>query len=942
MSDNEQEQHEEPEVDQKLGDVEDPHYEDAESELKFELNVSVVKARNLKTYKIVPPAEEEEPAKKGKKAEEEEEKPIEYSTDPPNTFASYSCLLPSHAYDIQGQISYGSATPEYGWTKLHKLLKTEKCLDFLCSKPLRIEVNEVDDPPEDDNEAIPEPGICAQYFADVDMINLFSQGETKVEGWFPLSRIWPEDQPKKRRKAVTPDEGESTDVTPDPSRPSTVPGTPPLPPEIFISISLSEPLFSDEEFSKIAVCTVSCDKLCGLPGDWIEEFERIEAAKEKRRQEREAAAAKGGKPAGKGKGAKDETGEKSRGKPPDPDADCEKYSYCLAYDLPLTGEDEENDIHHSVETLQMPEVQPLEAVLDVEEDDDDSKPKDKTQEKKEAERKAQLQKEAAERAAGAETARKAARFVPWNFFRRTFLSEAAVKAFHRSVKKALPFQMKVFREHFIPAENSDGKKSKTPAPAAQEDGPSITKGHIGEVSFDLRKLLKEGETSFSSEAAVKMSEDTVEAAKAELETKLAELREEAAQGKKGRNKNGEVDDEILALEQSEPDTFIAANTHLTVTIQLSRPLLPVQLHPKLLPKDIVPPRQPPLVEWPSAESEFSAETVDMLRKLARQFAKTSEQFGWDDTDELALKRKRALLYTVNKTGLYFQMKESLKPSIVRITHDIRKQEAEAAKFGRGQSIPTSGPIPADQLPRLLTALHARLSDHATVALNKYLSNDPAVKVSRFGNSEAGNGSQDNVLKITALGDFTPSELKRLAEEAELCDDFESAADYHNRRVLMREEGTENRLPNPDKWEPDDCPAHWYDFGLFWLRRQNQGEAERCFKEAISVTSNYLPALLAYGSNLLNTGDFERAEVLIRAAVSAQPEHWFTNALQGLYLESCEEEALSQESYAKAFELFDSQFGQGEEKQEGTNEVDAILHDLICNKQSTCHILKQQV
>ena len=74
----------------------------------------------------------------------------------------------------------------------------------------------------------------------------------------------------------------------------------------------------------------------------------------------------------------------------------------------------------------------------------------------------------------------------------------------------------------------------------KQDGPSITKGHIGEVSFDLRKLLKEGETSFSSEAAVKMSEDTVEAAKAELETKLAELREEAAQGKKGRNKNGEV------------------------------------------------------------------------------------------------------------------------------------------------------------------------------------------------------------------------------------------------------------------------------------------------------------------------------------------------------------------------------------------------------------------
>merc|ERR1712086_148356 len=67
---------------------------------------------------------------------------------------------------------------------------------------------------------------------------------------------------------------------------------------------------------------------------------------------------------------------------------------------------------------------------------------------------------------------------------------------------------------------------------------------------------------------------------------------------------------------------------------------------------------------------------------------------------------------------------------------------------------------------------------------------------------------------------------------------------------------------------------------------------------------------AYGAVLLDSGDLERAEVFVRAGVTLAPDHFLTRALEGLYLEVAEEEALSRESYARAFELFNEYTGNG--------------------------------
>lgn len=939
-------------AEEKPKDIQDPAYDSAADDQKFDLTVSVLRARNLRSYKILPPPEEEEVQTKGKKPtkvkEEEEDVPIAYSTEPPATFPSIHALLHSNnSYIVKGNLVTDKANPEYGFNKLHRLLKSERSLDFLCCTPLKIEVTEVDPPPEpsedDDAKEPDEPDICATYTVAVDLLALL-QGETNIEGWFPLVRTWPVEElsvPKKdfRPKTGATDDGKIKSVVEE------QPETPPPPPEVYICIMVPEPILSEDELSKTAIVTVSVDRIDGLPTTWIDEYEKLEETNTKKRVEEADKKAKEDK---KVKGAKGAGVEKKtpRGPPKNPGITNETFFFELSYQLPLTGDGEQNEISCQVDKLVMPPPQPdaapLEPEPEVQEFETVKGKPDKAAEKKAQENAARLKKEAEDRVQAAIQKQRYSRYVPLNFSRRTFLSENAAKAFHKSVKMAVPFKIVLTRERYTPAPLAEAGAKKVKKTDDAPDAPIRKKSLMGQVIMDLRVFLKEGETGLAQEYPVKMSADTLILATEERENSLVALREEALQGKKGRNKNGEVDEEIVALEARPADFYISAKTRFTVNLQFSRPLTAIQLYPKLLPRDLIPPRQPPLLEWPSAELEFDVETTEVIRKLARQFAVSANTVGWDADAALAQKRKRLLLYSVNKSGAYYQMKEALKPAVVRIAKEIRQKEAKMKGL---TDVDLDSSLSAEELPRLLTKLHAQLTDQLHLTLNKYMSQDPGQKNSRFiSRDKATSTGSTNVLKVTSLGNFTPIQLKTLAMEAELCDDFESASDYHERRVKLPMAG---KTPNLENWEPEDCAEHWYDFALFWSRRQNIAEAERCFKQAISIDTQHIPSLLAYGAVLMDQGDLERAEVMIRGVVLAETNHFITRAIEGLYLETNEEEALARESYAKAFELFDqlklekkhkTSVQQQEEEKEAfipfklrRGVCDVVLQELVCNK-----------
>jgi hypothetical protein len=58
------------------------------------------------------------------------------------------------------------------------------------------------------------------------------------------------------------------------------------------------------------------------------------------------------------------------------------------------------------------------------------------------------------------------------------------------------------------------------------------------------------------------------------------------------------------------------------------------------------------------------------------------------------------------------------------------------------------------------------------------------------------------------------------------------------------------------------------------RPKDQGKAEECFREALTLDNNHLLSLLALGSLMWHRNYLTKAEVLLRSAIELHPEQEF--------------------------------------------------------------------
>lgn len=786
---------------------------------------------------------------------------------------------------VQSQVNSGSSPSFNLSTEMPLRTKDPKALDWLCSASVAVDIAEFAEDAGEDSEAM------ATYQALVPLV-CFVEGETGFEGWFPVKRTGPVDL--EAEFAVD----ESKDDLPVQQKRIAEQFN--KNPMVYIKAEVKAPMLSAEDLATSVVVILQVDKLEGVPRAWLADYEGFAASEEVKKTEEEQnklgfirrGAKKGGKE-GKGKEAK-KAPVKKKG-----DVKQVNRSFKVQYQMPL-DEGGLHAINYSTQHMQLPDASlfpPKYPPSCLEEggeevpgsasnsarskegsDSTRSKKKGGVDKKVEAERAAR-QKEREEAEQASLELRKQNRSISWAFERKCFLLAPAVASFKHAIKQAQRFKFQVTREEQETLDE-EGKEA------------SITASWPAEAQMLLRSLLKEGEVSVTALCPVRMTAATLR----EIEEEAARLKAEAAEAESAKKKKNH--DEIMEEDvNQDPDFYALSDSRVSVSVTLSKPLVPVSSTPKLLPSDLIPSRTPPARVPPTPTEEFDEEINDMLKFLARDFSFAGEQKGW--SPEQARERKREMLYNINRGGTYRLFKEKLKPPIVKILREHLTKEAEA----RGEVVSFQDPLPESQLPLIISKLHSMLIDKIHLNLNRTV----ATKITPQPVTKKAFIPPLPDLNSTDLGTFGPSTLKTLAQEKELQERFSEAAVYHERRVAMEAEGTVRR---PDEWRPDDCSEHWHDYAMFWLRVGNAAEAERCLKEAIAINPTFTQSLLAYLSMLLDKNDLQSSEVFSRALKAMYPNNWLVMSLEGLFLDSSDEKALCEEAYQVANELFEAFVAEG--------------------------------
>lgn len=301
------------------------------------------------------------------------------------------------------------------------------------------------------------------------------------------------------------------------------------------------------------------------------------------------------------------------------------------------------------------------------------------------------------------------------------------------------------------------------------------------------------------------------------------------------------------LEEGAPHPYEAAGTLLRVDITTSYPFNPrPPTPPPPLPKttDLIPKRTLPALAQRAAGAEFESKVKEIVESLAAEWSALFPTVEPDpaDGDEARDARRRELLYQLNSTGQYYDFKEKLKRSVVRLAREVGKRP-------RGEA-----PDPAT-MQAFYNKLYVALTKRMHAALDATFF--PAVEPPTAPSAPAPPDETS-----------TGAVLATLAAEAEALFRFGEAAQCHQERVAT---------------SPLDSAA-WHAYAAFLLRTGQKAKAEECSREALALEPASAEALLAYGATLSSRSHHEQAEVFLKAALDAAPDDAQLWLLMGLLYE----------------------------------------------------------
>ena len=341
------------------------------------------------------------------------------------------------------------------------------------------------------------------------------------------------------------------------------------------------------------------------------------------------------------------------------------------------------------------------------------------------------------------------------------------------------------------------------------------KKYHGRIFLDADALLEAGATSVDMRCAVEPADDFAMPTEEELEATPPPGGEAEPDNEGGAN------------------PYLLDETYIKVAIKTMRPLVQKpKPPPPVLPKvqDLLPTRAPVPKHAPpmSGSQQFGQEVEGIIQELADTYhALFLEQPSSDVTlapSEVDARRQTAI-FELNKSGRYYDFKERLKRSTLRIVRE---------RFYKEGLDPTS-----EDGKRVMSKLYIELQDLINLRLNAAFS--PPKKPSATG-------------KASEMAKYIADEL-RLAEEAQVSLDFPLASSHLNTRIIA---------------SPADATV-WYDYGVLCVRNGQGAKAEECLREALMLDPRYTAALLTYGVLLCKLDRFAEAETYFLGATNFSPD-----------------------------------------------------------------------
>uniref|UniRef100_A0A6U6DKY9 Uncharacterized protein n=2 Tax=Guillardia theta TaxID=55529 RepID=A0A6U6DKY9_GUITH len=339
------------------------------------------------------------------------------------------------------------------------------------------------------------------------------------------------------------------------------------------------------------------------------------------------------------------------------------------------------------------------------------------------------------------------------------------------------------------------------------------KKYHGVVYVDCDKLLVPGETKVVCRCAVQPADDYARPTPEELEACPPP--------------GGEPE------EDEDANPYLLAETYLLLEIELLNPLFEKpKPPPPVLPKvgDLLPTRPPvDVVEKPlSAADQFGDDVKEIIYQLADEY---HEMFLGEVSSNISAEgmeaRRQQAIFHLNSSGKYYDYKERLKKSIVRLIHE---------KFHKSGLDATS-----EEGKKFISQLYVYLQELMNSNLNKVFA--PPKKISAVERSEE---AKKKYLR----------EQMRLAIEAEMNQDLHLAASHLNQRIIT---------------DASDAVL-WFDYGTFCIRAGMPEKAEECLREALMLDPRHIQALMSYGVLLCTMNRYADAETYFKAATDYSPDN----------------------------------------------------------------------
>ena len=282
-------------------------------------------------------------------------------------------------------------------------------------------------------------------------------------------------------------------------------------------------------------------------------------------------------------------------------------------------------------------------------------------------------------------------------------------------------------------------------------------------------------------------------------------------------------------------------SRVAFAVTTTRPLLPPFRPPaptETTLDELLPARADVVVEPESVEAaaarEFREEVTRASMSLAEEYAAmfTGAPAETDAEPDGAARRRKQLVFELNRSGKYHDMKERLKDAASKIV--------KSRFFARSAVRPDD----REELDAKYDELYVHLVEEMHAALAD-LGSTPEETARRRRESEA---AAEGARRASL------ARQKNLADEYEINDAFRDAEKWHQERVLL--------------CEKKDASV-WCAYGAFLARRGRHGAAEEAFKEALVVDESCVEALRALCCLMLRDEEYHRAEVFGQAIVTAK-------------------------------------------------------------------------